>query len=649
MRLFSSVAGCALAVALMACGGKKAGGACTSTDDIACENALNVLACVSGKWASVPCPGVGGCTDSTTGTFCDLTSASAGLSCPPWAEGNQVCQFSPSALLKCTAGSWVATQTCASCTSATGAAVCTGGMPVGDGGLVVTDGGVDAGSTGSCSPANCTGCCSSAGVCIANRTGAACGTNGAACVDCGSGKTCDGTFQCVTSVGCGPSNCTDGCCANGQCVRPPQSPSDTACGPLGGSCNDCVSLGLVCNPTLRSCQTTATGGDAGTDACQGVPVDGECLSTTVVRFCAVSTGSGGNTVKTYACSGAATCQQSASGASCVSGSNSCTPGDQRCSANLLQECAANGTWPVGTSCGTGTCTNSTLGSFCAPPVATVTLTATLKYQVRTPVISGTGFFDQDWSAATTVLPARNVVVRSTTGTGSALKVIDTVTTNSAGQYTVKVPSTPSADDRVFFSAVGGDSLGVRFAVADPQFGTGEFQPGQDVTAPRLWGWSATVSNLTNGGTLTVTTAQGSGALNLFDELQQVYAQDRLLHQGVSGKTVVMWFGLNTTWSCGACFLDYPGSGFEAQVFMSGDSTDQAYWGDAVTSHELGHWALARVGQDDDEGAAEYIAHPLLVPWDDLRRAARGGWDLERLKARPRSSGAAEASPRTHLP
>jgi len=367
-----------------------------------------------------------------------------------------------------------------------------------------------------------------------------------------------------------------------------------------------VALGLVCNLALRSCQTTSSGGnDAGTDACQGVPVDGECLSATVVRFCSVSTGAGGSTVKTYACSGSATCQQNNSGASCVAASNSCTPGDQRCSANLLQECGTLGTWPVGTSCGTGTCTNSTLGSFCAPVVATVSLTASLKYQARTPVISASGFFEQDWSATTTVMPARNVVVRSTTGTGNSLQIIDTVTTNSLGQYTVKVPSAPSADDRVFFSAVGGDSLGVRFAVADPNFGTGEFQPGQDVSDPRLWGWAASVSGLTNGGTLTVTTAQGSGALNLFDELQLVYAQDRALHQGQVGKTVVMWFGLNTTWSCGACFLDYPGSGFEAQVFMSGDTADQAYWGDAVTAHELGHWAMASYGTSPSEGGAHY--------------------------------------------
>ncbi len=602
MRRIHVVAACGLALGAFSCGGpKKAGDSCTSADPLACESAQNVLACVSGKLVSVPCPGVKGCTDSATSTSCDLSVATADQACPPWAQGNQVCQFSPSALLQCDQGKWVLKQTCLTCSTSTGAAMCLG--------TTTTDGGSgsDGGTTGSCSPANCTGCCSATGVCIAQRSAEQCGTGGNACVTCGSGKTCDGTFQCVTLTGCNSSTCADGCCANGQCVRPPQSPTNTACGPLGGTCTDCTAFGLVCNPTNRSCQTTSSGGSDAGDACHGVPVGGSCLNATTVQFCSVPTGQGSPEVKTYACTGSSTCKPNGSGASCVAASDSCTPSDTRCTGGQLETCDSTGAWGAGESCGTGSCVTGPVGGYCAASVSTVSLTATLKYQVRTPVVDSSGFFDSDWSTGTSSEVARNVVVRSVTGTGTSAQVIDTTTTNASGQYTIKVPAAPTANDRVIFSAMGGDYLGIRYAVVDPGVGTGEYQPGQDFSSPRLWSWSTAVSTLANGGTTTITTAQGSGALNVYDELQTVYVFDAKLHRGNGGKDVVVWFALGTTWSCGACFLDYPGAGFASQVFMGGDTSDQPYWGDAVMAHEVGHWAMASYGTSPAEGGTHIVS------------------------------------------
>lgn len=51
------------------------------------------------------------------------------------------------------------------------------------------------------------------------------------------------------------------------------------------------------------------------------------------------------------------------------------------------------------------------------------------------------------------------------------------------------------------------------------------------------------------------------------------------------------------------------------------------------AHELGHWTLARHGQPDSESDADYIGAALLVPWDDLRRGLRAGWDLDEQRAR----------------
>ena len=52
----------------------------------------------------------------------------------------------------------------------------------------------------------------------------------------------------------------------------------------------------------------------------------------------------------------------------------------------------------------------------------------------------------------------------------------------------------------------------------------------------------------------------------------------------------------------------------------------------LVAHELGHWALARAGQADNERDADYLARALLVPRVALERELRGGWDLDALRA-----------------
>ena len=47
------------------------------------------------------------------------------------------------------------------------------------------------GSTGACTPANCSGCCQG-DTCIDPPTNAACGTSGMPCEACGAGKVCMG-------------------------------------------------------------------------------------------------------------------------------------------------------------------------------------------------------------------------------------------------------------------------------------------------------------------------------------------------------------------------------------------------------------------------------------------------------------------------
>jgi hypothetical protein len=635
---------------LAACGSPSVGGACATTDTVTCKSSTEVYACVGGKWAIAPCAGPRGCTDATV-LDCDLSIATVGAVCPPWAEGRQACQMVPPALASCSGGTWKQASTCTSCTSIGGAAQCTNtGGGAGGGGGTATGGGngggggggggttgggtgtgggnATGGGGGTTSCGDCaTGCCKN-GQCISaplNGTSAFCGGNGAVCDDCGAkGQRCDSsTLTCVASTSCNPSTCPTGCCANGQCITAPLNSSVSFCGRNGSACADCGRIGLICNTSTFSCDVpagtgggggTATGGGGGasgggggtttgggggtTDPCQGVPVGGQCVSTSLVRICSTPTGSGTPSVQTYQCPGGSTCQATGAGAACIQ-TGSCKQGDTRCaSGTTIQQCSAQGTWGAAASCGGGACIGSSVGADCAiSGVATTTLTGTLKYESRSPNANLS-----DWGPVTAV-PARKVLVVSQRGSSW----IDATTTDANGAFTIKIPSTPGSTDSVLFAAFGGDGLGLRYAVGDPGLGTGTFSPGQQGQNARYWSWSKAASTLTNGGTITITTADGSGALNLYDMLQSVWTSSVANNQGKQGLTIAMWLGIGTEWSCGACFSE--DNNLESGIWMPGGSQDQGYWSDYTTAHELGHWQMRSYGTSPNEGGTHYIMCP----------------------------------------
>jgi hypothetical protein len=412
-------------------------------------------------------------------------------------------------------------------------------------------------------------------------------------------------------MGCGPGNCA-GCCANGQCLPPPLNSTVSFCGNGGNACQDCGRIGLECNAGY-TCAPSGAGGGSGTgggapagggsepgDPCQGVPIGGECLTSALLRFCSIPTGNGTPTVQTYQCAPATTCQSTGSGAACLaSASSSCQAGDSRCTGpTTVQRCGNSGQWQAATTCA-GRCVDSVVGGDCGPTMAMVSVTGTLLYQTRSPLPNLT-----DWGSPTAV-PARNVFVASLRGNDW----LHTTTTDAQGRFTLNVPTTPQSGDTVYFVAWGGDGLGVRYQVADPQFGPGTQTVGQSVTNPRVWSWSQPASAVTNGSSFTVTTAQGSGALNLFDQLQAIWAQSLRYNQGRQGLSLVMWLGLGTEWSCGACFSQSPMAGFDSQVWMPGGSQDEGYWSDYTTAHELGHWQMASYGQSPNEGGPHYLTCP----------------------------------------
>lgn len=108
-----------------------------------------------------------------------------------------------------------------------------------------------------CSPLTCPNGCCQGNTCVAGTQDTACGGSGVdggfggfQCQNCASsGQICQNH---VCQAKCGPDNCNGCCTATGLCVG---GISSTACGQLGGACDNCTARGSFCNGLVqpRSC------------------------------------------------------------------------------------------------------------------------------------------------------------------------------------------------------------------------------------------------------------------------------------------------------------------------------------------------------------------------------------------------------------
>jgi hypothetical protein len=151
---------------------------------------------------------------------------------------------------------------------------------------------------------------------------------------------------------------------------------------------------------------------------------------------------------------------------------------------------------------------------------------------------------------------------------------------------------------------------IAFAVAQPDVPDGQVDtlapPGVN---PQLWLWSIDPQTSPSGSTLLITEAIGSGAVRVFDYLRYSYAFAQAKYNK-PGKPLVVWFRMNTSWSCGACFNDTPtqfGSmQFQSQIVLPATAQDEGYWADPKTAHELGHWVMASYGRMPNEGGPHCV-------------------------------------------
>jgi hypothetical protein len=346
--------------------------------------------------------------------------------------------------------------------------------------------------------------------------------------------------------------------------------------------------------------------------CGPVPTTGRCATPTSIEVCAVSTGDGGANIVTFDCRPGETCRVDGSGASCVF-AGFCREGAIEClDSSRVRVCTA-GAWES-LAC-PRSCISTVLGDGCAPDAPTRTTTGVLRYQAR-----GRNAEWADWGPTFEAV-AQRFLVLSMRSTATSNELFDAAVTTEGeegvgGRFSLRVPTIPTADDYLVAAAVGvGPDGSFTYVVADP--GWAPSVTARDVAdaapEPTPWFWSTPLLGRIDGDPFLITTAMGSGAARVFDYTRYVQTLLASHFAGRAAPTLVVWTGLGTTWSCGACAAPWPTSfadlSFGSQIWIAG-GTDEGYWADAVTAHELGHVMMDAYGAFPGEAGAHILGIPV---------------------------------------
>jgi hypothetical protein len=349
----------------------------------------------------------------------------------------------------------------------------------------------------------------------------------------------------------------------------------------------------------------AAGGQADmADPCQGVPTQGECTTPTQARSCVVPTGNGSPTLVTTDCRAFEHCEVGKTQTRCVVNKNACLPGQAACvGPKQLRTCDDQGVGHTQTCA--GACQSSAIGGFCIAGSATGAFQGTLEYEV-VPVYDDYS----DWADGSTAFnPAEGVLVLS----GNGSEWLDAAFVDKNGAFSLKVPTTTTGLEQLAFFTLHPDPTGavVQLGVYDPDVPNGNVSTDQQLTGVP-WSWSMPLANITSGDDIHISEAQGSGAIHIYTRLLLVQNIVSDFYQAAPG-SIVAWMHLNTAWDCGACFAPWPtdvgGTLFDSQLFISATAQDRAYWSDAVTVHESGHYTMWNYGVSPNEGGTHCVGKP----------------------------------------
>ncbi len=156
-------------------------------------------------------------------------------------------------------------------------------------------------SGGTCDATSCPNGCCAGGVCVpfAQQNTNSCGNAGAACGTCASNQTCQ--LGACAAQACNNANCPSGCCSNGLCV-PFVQQSNSQCGSGGLACSSCTGSSSC---TSGVCVAPPDAGPAGCDYtnCAGCCVGNTCMAVSAET----NSQCGNNGVACGACQNASVC------------------------------------------------------------------------------------------------------------------------------------------------------------------------------------------------------------------------------------------------------------------------------------------------------------------------------------------------------
>ncbi len=348
---------------------------------------------------------------------------------------------------------------------------------------------------------------------------------------------------------------------------------------------------------------TTDGGTPPVDPCGGVTVRGRCATTARAEYCVSTSEVGDQRIVRIDCVGGERCSTDADGNAGCQLVAACRDGATECIGLTQLRTCVGGSWVTRTC--PRECISTPIGDSCGADLATRMVSGRVVYEAR-----GLDRLPdpRDWGTTPIAARAQGFMVLSVRRNADMSQTLIDATTTSVGtdggRFSIRVPTSATVNDSIVVVTASADALGnLNYIVAIPGFSF--------VDAPRqlagvqppnatLWAWPRQSDRFVSGDTITITTAEGSGAARVFDYLRYVYgyAQEKF---GRPGMTLVAWVQYGTRWNCGACMASSPillfgnattpGINFDAQVWIDGGSLSQGYWSDAVTSHEFGHWVM----------------------------------------------------------
>ena len=465
-----------------------------------------------------------------------------------------------------------------------------------------------------CGADGCGGTCGEA-PCAA---GAVCVDGQCVCEDLGAVACCagDGAALCALDS-CGAEIATLEACAygcdEGACLPCPPACEGRACGPdgCGGICGAC-SGGAQCDEEAGACVCVPAGATCCGEARCALDSCGEVGDE--IEPCSWGCAQGACLPCPPTCGGKA-CGPDGCGGSC----GACGPG---LSCSVAGQCLACLPACDGKSCGPDGC-GGTCGSCAAPSECR------LETGTCSPVVSGRLLRERIApNASLTALGSVAVVpaaaVPFSVSAGGA--VLATGVTAADGTYTALLATAPVGPVTVTFAAVALDAAGAPvLGVADASGVSFPSAPYQPIVSPRVWAWTATgTAQQLALGDLTVTVAQGSGALQLFAWGRELRAFLTALYGVPTVPALGFLWSPSVTPMCLSCFfptgwgpLRVPvvGGGsvdFTRFIWFSGtggSSGSPHHWTPSMVGHEYGHYVMDVFSRSPNEGGAH--------SWDGL--------------------------------